>query len=89
VLVLNHDSREATLDKSAPQMLRAPLPSEDPKASKQRICSQCGSIMQNMTAKFDSGDDICFTLPLPVCVQCDPEHLEGSLKGWTLRSEIA
>ena len=86
---IDHDWQEASLDNSALQMVRALLTSEAPKASKQRICSQCGSVMQNMTATFSSGDYRSWTLPLPVCVKCDPEQLEGSLKGWRLRSEMA
>jgi hypothetical protein len=77
------------LDKTAQQMVRALLTSESPKASKRTICSQCSSVMQNMTATFDFGDDESWTLPLPICVKCDPQQLEGALKGWRLRSELA
>jgi hypothetical protein len=45
--------------------------------------------MPNMTATFRSRDGGSLTLPLPVCVKCDPEHLEGSMKGWKLRSDMA
>jgi hypothetical protein len=81
--------KRQTLDKSTPQTVRALLTSEAPQASEQRMCLQCGSAMQRMTATFVRGRDQCLTLPLPVCVKCDPEQLDHSLKGWMLRSDMA
>ena len=75
--------------KSLPQIVRPLTFSDAPRASQIRICSQCGSIMQSMTATFDCADGTNLTLPLPVCVTCDPEHLKGSLKDWKLRSDMA
>jgi hypothetical protein len=37
--------------------------------------------MQNMTAPFISGDDHSSTLPLPVCVKCDPRGFEAPVEG--------
>jgi len=77
------------LDKTAQRMVKALLTSAPLRSSKHPICSECGSVMRDMTATFSFGDDESWTLPLPVCVRCDPEQLETSLRGWKLRSELA
>ena len=77
------------MDNSGPQMVTPLIASEAVKASKQRICSQCGCVMQDMIATFRCVDDRSWTLPLSVCVNCDPMDLEGSLENWRLRSGIA
>jgi hypothetical protein len=49
-------------------------------------CLDCGSILQNMTATFSFGDHESWTLPLPVCVKCDPSQFKGQFNGWRLQS---
>ena len=63
------------MDKSAKQMVRELLTSLTLKPPTTWRCETCGAVMQNAMATFTFGDNESWTVPLPICVNCDWEYL--------------
>jgi len=64
---------KAEVDMSLKQELSKLLDAEVKKPSKMHYCPDCRSVMRNMMVTLTVGGNESWTLPLPICVICDPK----------------
>jgi hypothetical protein len=67
---------KAEVDTFLKQELSELLDAEVKKPSRMRYCPDCRRVMQNMMITLTFGDQESWTLPLPICVICDPKSNE-------------
>jgi len=64
---------KAEVDRFLKQELSELLDAEVKKPSRMRYCPDCHRVMRNMMVTLTFGDHESWTLPLPICVLCDPK----------------